>query len=88
MYCLDGSINQNLAQSQILQGEKVLINQLQQWLHGNWNLLYRASRDGWSAYDFHRLCNDKGATVFLVKVDDFIFGGFTDQSWNGNLYFS
>ncbi|XP_046864385.1 tripartite motif-containing protein 45-like isoform X2 [Xenia sp. Carnegie-2017] len=80
-----GSINQNLAQSQILRGEKVLINQLQQWLHGNWNLLYRASRDGWSAYDFHRLCNDKGGTVFLVKVDDFIFGGFTDQSWNVNI---
>ena len=45
-------------------------------------LLYRASRDGWDASDFHRICNDKGATVTVVKSSDgYIFGGYTDVAW-------
>ena len=45
-------------------------------------LLYRASRDGWSASDFHRMCNGKGATVTVVKSSGgYIFGGYTDVAW-------
>jgi len=45
-------------------------------------LLYRASRDGWGASDFHRMCDDKGATVTVVKSSDgYIFGGYTDVAW-------
>ena len=45
-------------------------------------LLYRASRDGWDAYDFHRMCDDKGATVTVVRSSDgYIFGGYTDVAW-------
>ena len=51
-----------------------------------WRLCYRASRDGWEAKDFHSHCDDKKSTVTAVKLaNDFIFGGFTDQSWAGNL---
>ena len=45
-------------------------------------LLYRASRDGWDASDFHRMCDGKGATVTVVKSSGgYIFGGYTDVAW-------
>ncbi len=48
-------------------------------------LLYRASRDGWDASDFHRMCDGKGATVTVVKSSDgYIFGGYTDVAWEQN----
>ena len=42
-------------------------------------LLYRGSRDGWKAQDFHRLSDDKGPTVTLFKVKENgnCIGGFT-----------
>ena len=46
-------------------------------------LLYRASRDGWGASNFHSCCDNKGPTVTVVKSGNYIFGGFTDQSWDG-----
>ena len=46
------------------------------------NLLYRGSKDGWAARDFHRLCDKKGPTVTLVKSSaGRISGGFTTVSW-------
>ena len=73
--------------SSILKGEKGFITQLQQWLGEKckWNLCYRASRDGWSARNFHRNCDSKGPTVVLIKVNEFIFGGYTDQNWAGTI---
>jgi hypothetical protein len=46
-------------------------------------LCYRASRDGWSAAEFHRLCDGKGATLVLAKEEGkgYIFGGCTTVSW-------
>jgi hypothetical protein len=50
-------------------------------------LCYRASLHGWSSQDFHKLCDDKAGTVVLVKVGNWIFGGYTDQTWQGNNYY-
>ena len=71
--------------SSILKGKIDFIRQLQKWLGEkfDWNLCYRASRDGWSAHEFHRNCDNKGPTVVLVKVNNYIFGGYTDQNWQG-----
>ena len=44
-------------------------------------LLYRASRDGFAAECFHSRCDNKGPTVTIVKSGEYIFGGFTEQSW-------
>jgi hypothetical protein len=76
--------------SSILKGEIAFIKQLQKWLGKKfkWNLCYRASKDGWSAKDFHKHCDNKGPTVVLVKVNDFIFGGYTYQHWDGMIYIS
>jgi hypothetical protein len=46
-------------------------------------LLYRASRDGFKAADFHGLCDNKGATVTVIRSKEgYVFGGYVDQSWN------
>ena len=50
-------------------------------------LLYRASRNGWGASNFHSCCDNKGPTVTVVKSGNYIFGGYTDQSWDGRSYF-
>ena len=51
-------------------------------------LLYRASRNGWSACNFHSLCDHKGPTVTLVKSGNYIFGGYTEKSWDGEYFLS
>ena len=52
-------------------------------LSGGCRLLFRSSRDGASAADFHRLCDGKGATVTLIlDKDGNVFGGYTVQQWD------
>ena len=73
--------------SNILKVEIAFMTQLHKWLGEKckWNLCYRASRDGWSGQDFHRLCDNKGPTVVLIKANDCIFGGYTDQHWESGM---
>jgi len=40
--------------------------------------LYRASRDGFEASKFHEKCDNKGATLTIIRnTIGRIFGGFT-----------
>jgi len=48
-----------------------------------WNLIYRASRDGFEASSFHSKCDDKPNTLVIIKsTNGNVFGGYTEQSWN------
>ena len=47
-------------------------------------LLYRASRDGWAASNFHFCCDNKGPTVTVIKSGNNIFGGYTEHAWESN----
>ena len=48
-----------------------------------YNLLFRASRDGFKAEDFHKICDWRRNTVtFILTTTGNIFGGFTDVSWD------
>ena len=48
-------------------------------------LLYRASRDGWNVSDFHRLCDEKGPTVVIVKVSNGrLCGGYCSIGWKSD----
>ncbi|CAF0803031.1 unnamed protein product, partial [Didymodactylos carnosus] len=49
-----------------------------------WELIYKGTRDGFSAENFHRFCDDKGPTmtVLQAKIGDYLFGGFTSRSWS------
>ena len=45
-------------------------------------LLYRGSRDGMTAADFHRLCDGKSDTISVIKDSNGnVFGGFADIAW-------
>ena len=55
-------------------------------------LLYRASRDGFSANEFHKRCDGKKNTLTLVKakwegVNPWTIGGYLDQPWTSNNQF-
>ena len=50
-------------------------------LEGEWLLLYRASRDGFNGSAFHKLCDNIGPTVTVVKSGSNVFGGFTERAW-------
>ncbi len=45
--------------------------------------LYQGSKDGFTAEAFHRLCDNKGPTIILMKLDDnnHCIGGFTAAQW-------
>jgi len=61
---------------------------IHEWLpRRKFNLLYRATRDGFGAKDFHEKCNGKGATLTVIRSEKgFIFGGFTSVSWTSGKY--
>lgn len=45
-------------------------------------LLYRGTRDGFRAKNFHFYCDRKGATLTLIQSEkNLIFGGFASKSW-------
>lgn len=49
------------------------------------NLLYKASRDGWTPAAFHQRCDNKGATYTrAVLTDGRELGGYTSLSWDSN----
>lgn len=49
---------------------------------GDFELIYRGSRDEFNSNSFHKLCDGKGNTVVLVKNSlGHIFGGFTPIPW-------
>ena len=49
-------------------------------------LLFRGTRDGMTANEFHRKCDNQGPTITLIKNNkDHIFGGYASISWtSGN----
>ena len=71
--------------STILHGHHDYWKQITTWLgtQFQWRLCYRASVHGWGAQNFHTTCDNKGPTVTIVKVGECIFGGYTDQNWQG-----
>lgn len=51
----------------------------------NCKLIYRASRDGFGAQDFHRRCDGVPDTLTVIKATSGnIFGGFTQKSWRSS----
>ncbi len=46
------------------------------------NLLYRATRDKFTAKSFHSKCDGKKNTLTIVKTNtNFVFGGYTSAKW-------
>src|ERR1051325_11295876 len=53
------------------------------------NLLYRASRDGNTAAAFHEKCDNKGATIVVTKIknSEQIVGGYNPLFWDSSNSF-
>lgn len=49
-------------------------------------LIYKGSRDGFSALSFHLKADDTGPTVTLIRSNDQVFGGFATASWTSSHY--
>lgn len=48
-----------------------------------WTLLYRATRDGFKASDFHDKCDEKTGTLVIIKAESGnVFGGYTNYTWD------
>jgi hypothetical protein len=49
------------------------------------NLLYRATRDGFTGKAFHSKCDGKGNTITIIKNDlNYVFGGYASSAWNSS----
>jgi hypothetical protein len=53
-------------------------------LRHKWTLLYRGTRDGFRARDFHSKCDAHNNTLTILKTfgSSYIFGGFTSIGWD------
>jgi hypothetical protein len=84
---LNGYSNTNSFKcSQILKDERQLSELMKLCefsLEDTWSLLYRGTRDGFSANSFHLKCDGHLATLTILKASgtSYIFGGFTSQAW-------
>jgi hypothetical protein len=47
-----------------------------------WDLIYRATQDGFEAFKFHTKCDNKSNTLVIVKsANGNVFGGYTEKTW-------
>ena len=50
-----------------------------------YNLLYRASEENYSSEIFHKKVDkNKNTIIFIKDINNFIYGGFTTKTWDGN----
>jgi len=55
-------------------------------LNQNWKLIYRATRDGFGATDFHSKCDSYQNSLVIIKsTNGNVFGGYTEQNWSHSV---
>ena len=53
------------------------------FINKSFKLIYRASRDGFSANSFHLKCDNRSKTLTVIKSNNNnIFGGYSDLAWD------
>jgi hypothetical protein len=60
---------------------------IEKWINSKnkkpWKCIYKATKDGFDAAKFHKLCDQKGETISVIKsTNGNIFGGYTPKSWD------
>ena len=50
--------------------------------YDEYNNLYRGSKNGWASSNFHSRCDNKGPSLVVMKSGNYIFGGYTEESWD------
>ena len=79
-------IDSNILKSELITENFIIFSKLKEIYAYNryikLNLVYRASRDGDLAKDFHFKCDFIGPNLTLIKTKkQYIFGGFTIKTW-------
>ncbi|XP_068718725.1 uncharacterized protein [Montipora capricornis] len=78
---------EKIEKSVIIGSNQTYLDQLSKWLrpvsqsNSSWILCWGASKHGWASSTFHSLCDGKGPTVTIIKVNQNIFGGYASISW-------
>lgn len=75
--------------SSIIKNDLKKFNLLNNWIKEKmdkdqikYELIFKMSENGTRAEDFHKFCNDKGATLTIIKTTgNQMFGGFTPLDW-------
>ncbi|CAF1288690.1 unnamed protein product [Rotaria sp. Silwood1] len=72
--------------STLLQYEhKKKLNEFYGKMNQQWELIYKASRDGFDSNAFHSRCNNKGPTITIIQsTGNYLFGGYTSVSWTSD----
>jgi len=65
--------------------QKVKLNEFYGKINQRWELIYKASRDGFDANAFHTRCNNKGPTMTIIQSNNnYLFGGYTSIPWTSD----
>ncbi|CAF3999523.1 unnamed protein product [Rotaria sp. Silwood1] len=76
-YCFDGTL--------LHPDHKKKLNEFYGKNNQRWELIYKASRDGFDANTFHSRCNNKGSTMTIIQSNNnYLFGGYTAIAWTSN----
>ncbi|XP_020896631.1 uncharacterized protein LOC110235508 [Exaiptasia diaphana] len=74
--------------SNILKNRGYYYDLMERWLASvannpmRWVPCYQSILHGWASRTFHSKCDGKGPTITIIKVNKYIFGGYTDVSWH------
>jgi hypothetical protein len=76
-------IDQDFPDGTLLESEqKMKLNEFYGKRDQRWQLIYKASRDGFDANAFHTRCDGKGPTMTIVRSNNnYLFGGYTSVAW-------
>jgi hypothetical protein len=89
--CLNDYSNIDPFKSKILKDNQTseLIKLCEFSIKDKWTLLYRGSRDGFGAADFHSKCDDRNNTLTILKASgtSYVFGGFASTAWNSSGHY-
>ncbi|CAF3291194.1 unnamed protein product [Rotaria socialis] len=65
------------------------LNEFHGKVNQRWDLIYKATRDGFDASAFHSRCNNKGPTMTIIQSNNnCLFGGYTTIPWSSDNSYS
>ncbi|XP_031570032.1 uncharacterized protein LOC116304430 [Actinia tenebrosa] len=81
--------------SDILTNQTEYYMKLMEWLAPvttglptKWERCYYTKVNGWASSTFHSGCNSVGPTITIIKVGQYMFGGYTDINWHSSGSYS
>ncbi len=76
----------NFSNGTLLKAEqKKKLNEFYGKMHQQWELIYKASRDGFDTNAFHTCCDNKGPTMTIIQSNNnYLFGGYTSIPWTSD----